>query len=281
MAELACRVDYLRATTLDQHAILDAAKGYFSNETATPSIPLYGYKHSIKHNSSGAIYLFGGHTPTMGNCQQFSGMAITSLMEAFGQASVPALHYVCDDRWKVTRLDIAIDCFDPELRPRHFYAALDRGDCKSIFRSWREIANKDLDVGHTVYGGGAESEKQLRVYDKSAEQGQEGIWTRYEMVFNGKRAQEVWDMVKGLQSDAQLLTEALRLLDSMVSFGKWDKWRDTFHPSSTAVWREVPRTQSKTWEWLMRQVAPAFRNQFDKDGDWRLLDEFVEAVKRG
>ena len=279
MTKQTCRIDYMRGTTQDEQAIRDAAQGYFSDNTTTPSVPLYGYKHALKHNSSGALYLFGGHTPSMGNCQQFSGMAITSLMEAFSQSSVPALAYIFDDRWKVTRLDVAIDIFNPELRPRHIYAALDRKDLKSIWRSWREVAQKDLDAGHTVYGGGLESEKRIRIYDKAAEQGVEGVWTRYEMVFSGKRADEVWQAIKGLRTDAELLPYARALLTSMVDFPDWQTWRDEFGEAGVVQWVEVPRVESDTWRWLVAQVMPTFRNDYERTGNWGLLERFVRECK--
>ena len=279
MTELSARLDYLRATTMDTIAIKAATEGYFSDDTTTDAIPLYGYKHALKHSISGAVYLFGGHTPTMGNCQQFSGTAITSLMETFSQPSCPALHYVCDDRWKVTRLDIAIDSHNPELRPRHVYAALDRAKKKTIWRTWREVANKDLDSGHTVYGGGVESDKRIRIYDKAAESGTEGVWTRYEMVFSGARAAEVWDMVKDCKSDLALLGVSLGLMANMLDFPDWREWQREFGSTTEIVWWEVPRVESDTWRWLMSQVAPTFVVAREKEGNWALLDRFIAELR--
>lgn len=281
MSRLSSRVDYFRATTTDIDLITLAAEGYFNDEATESAVPLYGYAHALKHTESGAIYLFGGHTPTMGNCIQVSGQTISALMDKSGLSSVPAIADMGIDGWKVTRVDVAIDCFNPMLRPRHIYAALDRKDTKSIFRSWREIAQKDLDKGHTVYGGGVESEKRIRIYDKAAESGADGVWTRYEMVFSGERAREVWDSIHDCRTDEELLVIALRLLGSMLDFPKWSEWRREFGTDTVHEFTDIPRQDSDTWKWLMKQVAPTFKTAYNKDGNWDLLKRFVEALTDG
>lgn len=279
MTTLSCRVDYLRATTTNEGAIIDAAQGFFSDEQTVEAIPLYGYKHALKHTTTGAVYLFGGHTASMGNCIQFGGSAITSLMGETSHPSCVALSGVVDDRWKVTRVDVAIDCFHPELRPRHVYAALDRKNVRTVWRSWREVANKDLDTGHTVYGGGLESERRIRIYDKSAEQGTEGLWTRYEMVFSGDRAAEVWKNVAKCEDDGVLLIIAKQLLATLLDFPSWREWQETFGVLSQHEWTPIPRVESDEWRWLASQVMPTFRKSFDKTGNWELLERFMRECK--
>lgn len=215
----------------------------------------------------------------MGNCSQWGGAAITALMEASGRASYVVLDAIHCEEWKCTRIDIAIDCFDAQLRPRDVYAAVDGRRMKTVFRSWREVANKDKDTGHTVYGGGLESEKRIRIYDKAAETGTDGIWTRYEMVFSGQRAQEVWSKVRKLSDDVAFLALSLELLRSVLDFPEWTDWQRVFGTEANHEWTEVPRTESDTWKWLVKQVAPSFRDAYDKDGDWRLLEQFLEYVK--
>lgn len=281
MTDLSCKIDYFRATTNQTGTIAQISERFFTHEATEPAIPLYGYKQSLRHLQSGAIALFGGHTATMGFCSQFAGKAISAVMEQFALSSVPVLAKLHAGAWKVTRLDLAIDVFDPALKPRFVWERVQAGRANTVWRSWRQVANADLDEGHTVYGGSLESEKRIRIYDKSAEQGVKGDWTRYEMVFSGERANEVWRLLSGIQSDALLLTEALRLLGSLLSFDDWHKWRDTFHTPDAAVWVEQPRVESDVRKWLISQVAPTFVKAFDRDGDWRELEWFVERVKRG
>lgn len=281
MNRLSARLDYFRATTQEPLFIARAAQGEFSDEKTEQSIPLYGYAHALKHSQSGAIYLFSPHTATMGNCVQISGSAITALMEAHTVPSFRTPTVLDVSGWKVTRVDVAIDCFNPELRPRHVYAALDRTKVKTRWREWREVANKDLDAGHTVYGGGVESDKRIRIYDKAAESGSDGIWTRYEMVFSGARAAEVWNSITLLSTDAEFLDFAVVLLRSVLDFPNWSEWQAVFGTTSKHEWVEIPRTETDTMKWLRRQVMPVFRDAYDKQGSWDFLDEFVKAIKGG
>lgn len=279
---ISCRCDYFRATTRNPKLIAKQAKGFFRDDKVTQTGSLYRYRNSLTHIDTKALYLFNGATEAMGNCIQFSGQPISSLMEETKKSSVPALRSVEIDGWKPTRVDIAIDVFHPEMRPRHFWAALDREDKKTCFRGEpREVKMKDPDKGHTVYMGGVESEKQLRVYDKAAEQGLSGVWTRYEMVFMDKRAVEVWEAIQDVASDADLLTRALPIFATMVDFPTWQLWGSVFHNAETFKWQTVPRNESATWEWLVRQVAPAFRKDYDNTGDWSMLKRFVEHLTNG
>ena len=280
MSTLSARCDYYRATTTNVEAITDAAKGYFSLDQTEQAMPLYGYKHALKHIRSGAFYLFGGHTETMGNCAQFGGQAITSLMEESALSSVPAIRRIWDDRWKVTRLDVAIDCFDARISPAAAYLQVQRKNAKTVWRSWRQIVGLNKADGHTVYGGGLESEKRIRIYDKAAEQGLETHWTRFEMVFSGQRADEAWRSVAQCNTDGELLAVALKMLASLLDFPNWDTWQQTFGSEQAHDWTPVPRVESDKWRWLMKQVAPTFTDAWESDGDWRLLDRFVEELKR-
>jgi len=280
-AALSCRVDYYRATTNKPELIKAQREGHFSDDKVDETGSLYHYAQSVTNRSSKAVYLFGGFTENMGNCVQLSGQPIAELMATTDKSSIPAIRTLGIDEWKPTRVDIAIDCFHPLLRPRHFFSALDRKDKRTTFRSEpREVKMKNPDKGHTVYMGGSESEKQLRVYDKCAERGAEGIWTRYEMVFMGQRAVDVWGTIQDCQSDNDLLGRALAIFATFVDFPKWKLWRDVFGTEKAHEWTTIPRSTPATWEWLITQVAPAFRRAYDNDKGWKMLDEFVEAVKQ-
>ena len=277
--QISARIDYFRAVTTDVKTIMTISEEFYRHDTTEPTIPLYGYKQSLRELQSGAVFLFNGHHATMGNCSQLGGTAITALMAAKDASSVGVIRDVHVGEWRCTRIDVAIDVFDTRLKPRHVWRQIEDKKAMTVWRSWREVAQMNLDDGHTVYGGGLESEKRIRIYDKSAEQGTKGDWTRYEMVFSGKRADEVWRKLRGLSDDAAVLAAALELLRSLLDFQDWDAWRDVFGEAAKTEWVETPRQESDVWKWLMSQVAPTFRNAWEQDGDWRMLQEFVRRVK--
>lgn len=279
--DISARIDYLRLTTVDTWTINHISEEFYRHETTEPTIPLYGYKQALRELQTGAIALFNGHTAAMGFCSQFSGKPITALMEATEQPSMVALRATHQGKWRARRIDIAIDVFDPALKPARFIDAKEAGFIRTAFRSWREVKDIGGGHGHTVYGGGVESDKQIRIYDKSAEQGEEGDWTRYEMVFNNERAEEVWKMVSVANTNKELLDIARNLLATLVYDAMWVQWIDAMQNGGRYEWAELPRQESDTWKWLMAQVAPTFRNAWNDTHDWSLLERFVEQVKNG
>ncbi len=275
------RLDYFRATTVSNSLIADQAIGYFGTDVEEAKVPLYGYKRTLKHTQSGAYYCYQPHTSTMGNLVQFSGSPITALMEASARGSIQSLVQAGFSKWKATRIDVAIDHFEATCLPEEFNTRLAAGEGKTRIRSWER---KKFVVGSGIdctYGGGLDSEKSIKIYDKAAEQGVEGVWTRYEMTFMGKRAEEVWNKVQSLPNEEALLELAKGLLKSMIDFPDWLEWQEAFGLLSKHEWTEIPRTESDKWRWLMKQVAPTFREAFEKEGDWKMLEAFLEAVKNG
>lgn len=278
---ISARIDYLRLTTTDAWTIQHISEEFYRHETTEPTIPFYGYKQALRELQTGAIALFNGHTAAMGFCSQFSGKPITALMEATEQPSMVALRATHQGKWRARRIDIAIDVFDPALKPKMFLQAKEAGFIRTAFRSWREVKEIGGGSGHTVYGGGVESDKQIRIYDKSAEQGMEGDWTRYEMVFANERAEEVWSMVSQVNTDIALLEVARSLLATLVYDSMWAQWTDAMVTGGRYDWTKIPRQESDTWRWLVSQVAPTFRSAWDDTHDWSLLERFIEYVKHG
>jgi hypothetical protein len=280
MTGISAKVDYFRATTSDAKAIQKITEEFYRDDTTLPSIPLYGYAHSLREIQSGAIFCFAPHTATMGVCSQFAGQAITSEMEARAKPSYWCLRSIHDERWRCSRIDIAVDVFDPTFSVEAFSARIAEPSAHSIWRKWTSNKAELGGRGHTLYGGAFESEKRLRIYDKAAEQGVEGDWTRYEMVFSAKRAQEVWERVRECNTDVGFLDVAKGLLASMVSLPDWAEWQSTMAVGAKHSWQEVPRVESDTRQWLLSQVVPTFQKAFNRDGDWRELEWFISQFKR-
>ena len=276
------RIDYFRCTTERPEFIRSASLGYFSDEnTQRVQIPLYGYRTTLQHGVSSAFYCSNPHTAAMGNMVQFSGSPISSVMASYGCASVrvPFVAGIAD--WKVTRIDIAIDYFDAEITMDAVYQRIIDGNYKSKIRNWEREKVATEGGKDIIRGGGKDATRSIKIYDKAAEQGLDMRWTRYEMTFTDARAREVWNKVRELGDDVELLVFAKGLLETVLDFEDWAEWQFAFGALSKHDWTPIPRTQSDHWRWLLRQVAPAFREAFTETGDWRLLEQFVQAVKDG
>lgn len=275
------RIDYFRATTTDPELIKGQLGGYFNEkDTEQVKIPLYGYRLTLQHRISSAFYCANPHTAAMGNMVQFSGSPITSLMADSGNASIQAILATGCGDWKVTRLDIAIDVFDDPVTMDAVWERIQRGEYASKLRVWEREKDNTENGKDIIRGGGKDATRSIKIYNKAAEQKLEIRWTRYEITLMDARAREIWSKVRLLSDDAALLVFAKEVLATVVDFPEWAEWQSAFGVTSVHEWTPIPRTEPDQWRWLLRQVAPAFLKANAEDGDWSLLEKFVEAVKR-
>lgn len=275
------RIDYFRASTTDISKINTMVKGYFSDANTEPvKIPLYGYARTVRNTDSSAFYCFNPHTATMGNLVQFSGSPISHLMAQTHLSSFKAIASTGCADWKVTRLDVAIDYFDETLTMDAIHARIKEQRYKSKIRIWKREKEEIAGGMDIIRGGGKEALKSMKIYDKAAEQHLDMKWIRLEMTFMDARAREVWKKVSELSTDEDLLVFAKALMATIIDFTDWPEWQSAFGVGSKHEWTEIPRTESDTWRWLLRQVAPAFQKDFHDTGDWTMLEKFVEAVKQ-
>lgn len=275
------RVDYFRATTTDLEQIIDATKGYFSDaQTEAVKIPLYGYRRTLQAKDSSAFYCFAPHSEAMGNLVQFSGSPISYIMATTGLSSIRSIIATQVHNWKVTRLDIAIDIFDDNTTMGEIETRLNDMAYSSRIRVWErehELGDNAKDI---IRGGGKGAKKSLKIYDKAAEQHLDINWRRYEMTFMDERAREVWSQIVHMATDEELLVFAKTLLASILDFPDWIAWQQQFGVTAKHEFVQIPRTESDQWRWLLRQVAPAFQKDYEDNGDWSMLEKFVDAVKK-
>lgn len=280
MTGLSARMDYFRSIYHEQQVSRALAAGLFAPANVEPHPPLYGYRNGVRNKDSGAVHLSNPHHEAMGNCVQCGGAALLALETITGAPSWKALIEAGVEPCKVTRIDIAIDVLGSPIGAGQVLKALEQGLAKTRFKAWRRIKGGGDDTGDTLYIGGRESTRQIRIYDKAAEQGLALNWWRFEMQFTEERAAQVWNAIKVYEDMPELLPFACSLLASMLDFPEWAGWQRLLGSNMIYEWEEVPRAVTDTEAWLMSQVAPTFRKAYDRDGDWRFLEAFIDRVKR-
>lgn len=280
MTGLSARLDYFRSIYHDPSVSRILASGLFAPANVEPHVSLYGYRHCVRNVDCGALHLSNPHDERMGNCVQFGGAALLALETITGIPSWKALVEAGIEPCRVTRCDVAIDVMDSPISAGHVLRALEQGLQRSRFKSWRIIKGGGSENGTTLYVGGRESTRQIRIYDKGAEQGLALNWWRFEMQFTQERAAEVWEAVKPHDDMPDLLPFARALFISLLDFPEWAGFQRLLGSTAHYEWAEIPRGLTDTEAWLMSQVAPTFRKAFDRDGDWRFLDAFISRVKR-
>lgn len=276
---ISARMDYYRSIYHDQATAIQLASGLFAPDTVEYHPPLYGYRNGLRNVENGAVLLTNPHDAQMGNCVQIGGAALLAIETITELPSWRALQDNGLREARATRIDIAIDLFDGNLTGTKVLAALEQGIAKTKFRKWQQVKGGGADNGYTLYLGGRESATQIRIYDKGAEQGLPLNWWRFEMVLNGIKAQDAWRTIRDIPDAPALLPIAKAMLASMLEFPTWGAWNAVFGDYGEVNWTEIPRAEADSWAWLMTQVAPTFQRKRERDGDWRYLEQFVEAVK--
>jgi phage replication initiation protein len=135
---------------------------------------------------------------------------------SIGTAWTAFLQHVSTGSRSLSRLDVAIDDHRGVIATNGCIDAVQRGDAVTRWKKYRVMRSATMagvDLGVTLYLGSASSDTQMRIYDKAAETGTEGPWTRVEMETRDERAQ----MLAGRLVD-QGMTGAAAVVRSYLDF---------------------------------------------------------------
>jgi hypothetical protein len=97
---------------------------------------------------------------------------------------------------RVTRLDVALDLHNWDAKPSEVYQWWQDGTLETPaqrvaeYHDLRKVGDELIDSS-TVYIGSSASLRQIRIYNKAAEQGVDGDWIRIEMILRGDQARAV------------------------------------------------------------------------------------------
>lgn len=170
---------------------------------------------------------------------------------------------------KVTRVDYCLDIIGGTFNPNTAVSHLRRKKVITHAKAIPRIQD-DWKGGFSQYVGTKSSETYTRIYDKAAEQGLTGKWSRIETVYQGDRAEA------SLQ--AYLLHKSTRpLIRAHVDFPKWKAWQRVMSGDKAKL--IVPPKKTKTRKWLLEQVCPAIARELLLDDDQSFLFELMDRVR--
>ncbi len=226
--------------------------------------PLNGYNLAARY-SDGRIELthttrreMGSHVIFGGECLRNLAVAATEILEWLVRAS-----------GTVTRLDLAVDCFNCGLNPKQATEEIKNARVRTLarqFPSWCDAVQK----GYTQYIGKKSSTAFVRIYDKAAEMGVDGEWTRVECSFGSKRA---------MDAARQCLQGAdyRGLVKGFVDFPQWREWGEVMRANACKT--AAPRTLSNTKRWLLSSAAPSLARELYLDGDDAFYFQWIETMR--
>lgn len=144
-----------------------------------------GSYNTVIETACGALLAWHCEHPEFKIFTSLSGDVLQRLgsRQVFGRQLI---EYALTRKARFSRIDVAIDIFNCGARVDHIREVFERGGAITnakaggSYKGIRHDASKQ--GGETLYVGSPKSERQLRVYNKAAEQGVEKDWLRIELV---------------------------------------------------------------------------------------------------
>ena len=226
--------------------------------------PLHGYNSGTKF-SDGRMEFIHTARPDMGLHIQWDGSAL----DGSTVDPLSLVEFLFSAGAKFTRIDLATDAKNYNLKA---------GDATNEIREKRfKCRCKKTPAwfdpsfgGWTQYLGTKASEIHLRIYDKAAELGIKGDYTRVELVVRGKRAQKAAQaVVSGIDFRS--------LVAGYASFPEWKEWGEVMVADVVALPAEKKETATDLW--LLNQCAKTLARRLDELGDDELWFRFIDQVK--
>jgi Replication initiation factor len=169
----------------------------------------------------------------------------------------------------ITRLDLAIDARNCNLRPQKATERIKANACRTRSRKF-PCTHDAVDSGYTQYIGKKSSACCVRIYDKAAESGVVGDYTRVEIVFKAGRAHSA--------AQAAARGEDYRaLVRSFVDFLDWKEWDKVFDVAPVRIYSEQKDTN--TQKWLLQVAAASLAREIHLAGDDDFYFRFQDAVR--
>ena len=234
-----------------------------TDATFKRDIPLHGYEDCWVSGQLGqARIMVSRPGNSMGVHVQLPGQALSAL------GVTKALGICRELVGSVTRIDVAVDTKGQSDAADVYGSYL----AKTMVTRAQKVNMVIGTEGNTVYVGSRTSERFLRVYDKAAQLGIEGNWTRIEMECKGDRAKWIAKYVQ----DAGLQAIGGAIRDYVDCPGV-----DWYHDALTRVVVPLGEPQKKrltdTRAWLLGTVANTLARESAGDDDFLL--EFLRKVQ--
>lgn len=225
----------------------------------------FGYRHAFKERSTGMIVEVSENLSVQGIKVQASGGVLRQIPDR-----MLLLSYALSGGWRVTRIDVAIDAMDTDVRVSEIKRAYEDNVLRSVQRKYRYI---EKGKEQTIEIGSRTSEKFLRVYDKAAEQHLNVSWVRFEIECKGNYGQ---NMANAVNESTAIV--AIPVILRMLQHPETKHWLlDAIAQLAEGheyVSAEQVKTVGDTFLWLKTQVLPSLvKLYYTNNGDFRAFEE--------
>lgn len=218
----------------------------------------HGYRAAYEDRISGARVETDSSTVGMDTHLTLSGMALHAIRTTFRDGDNGLVNACRTVNGRVSRIDLAVNAHRGELKVVDFRNAIKSGSAKSTMQRVYYVEGMGNErAGDTLYLGSPKSDRQLRIYDKAAEQGvlDGKAWLRLEVALRRLHAKA------GLQACVDN-TCTVSISSYLASCLVWEvpEYKALVGSVSNPV-TPIPRKDTNTQRWLRDQCAPALAKE--------------------
>lgn len=238
---------------------------------AKPCKPQFGYDTAVKYDI-GIVVMWSNIRHDMGTHIIMSGSTLDALALA-GNSARELLKSAISLEGKVTRLDLAIDAHNENIRIKSIYD----GSSVQGFRGTAKRVNliTGNDGGITMYIGSRDSDKFARLYDKGIQTKTDENWKRLEVELKGDVAKQ-FARVVAMNEDKSIASFVWGIASSMfnVNYGGYP----IFGIDSSDVSLPKIEKTTDTEKWLLNQIIPLIERYVAKNPQSAVYDDLINAL---
>lgn len=235
--------------------------------------PRFGYSQATM-DSHGTVIMWNTDRDDMGHHVIFSGSALRNIFINSTVQPQALLRACVDAGGNISRLDLAKDCTETQIDFEAIYQSLEQGHNRGTARTYGRITGND--GGYTIYIGSRQSERFIRLYNKSAQLGiTDDYWARLECECKGKVACAVaLSLCK--TTDWQAVFDGVVL--GAVSLPLQASWQSFFTLGLLPI--GLPKMEKITdrEKWIETQVTPAVTKHYIDNPQSQAVLRLIEAL---
>lgn len=218
--------------------------------------------------------------PEMGVHVSLPSSALQRFAVISGVSLIDFLREVASRGAEPTRLDIALDT--DAVRMAAVLVAHRSGLTVTKSQKWEIIENES--GGLTLYVGSRSGRRMMRFYDKAAEQGVDGVWTRCEVEFKQEHAKTAFEHILSGGDARELILSSIdfRELDNSEVKRRsrcewWQAWVEVAETVSFPV-RKAAAAVADMMAWVLKQTTPTLHLLCNYMGGFRWLENAIEEA---
>ncbi len=174
-----------------------------------------------------------------------------------------------------SRVDLAVDITNGTLNINDMAVQLSSNQVDTKAEGGLLMSGTGNQNGMTLYVGSPGSDRRLRVYDKAAETGKNGEWTRIELQLRQRAAKKTFITLMARNADPLVIPG---LINDFASWPEYPDWCLAIGSEKVKM-SSMEKVVSNRRAWIFDTCAKAIANELQFGGDAMLIGHLLDAIE--